>query len=100
MIMKSKEDKGAMVFKFLKTKKTNISWVSRELGMTKPTLYKHFADPNMSYELIVRIGYIIQYDFTELFPDLNESLPPYMINPMENYLRHSPTKGQILYLKK
>lgn len=50
----------------------NKTAIAEKLGMARNTLYRHLDTPNLSLDIILNIGKIIKYDFTNEIPQLKE----------------------------
>ena len=66
-----------------------LSQLFPALGISRPTLYRRFEDPNLSFDFIKRIGEIIHYDFGQDFKELvsNVAMEPvvaYQIDSLDD----------------
>jgi transcriptional regulator with XRE-family HTH domain len=68
---------GQIVEKVVKMDRMSISEISRKLNVSRRTLYNWFETKNLSFDIIEKIGLVIDHDFSEEFPEtfpLNKSL--------------------------
>lgn len=56
--------------------------LARRMHISRGTFYNHIQNPNLSFELLERYGRILDYDFTNDFPEMekytvDEPIVPY-----------------------
>lgn len=49
----------------------NKSELARVMDMDRTTLYRHFADANLDYGIILKYGKTLKHDFSVEFPELS-----------------------------
>jgi len=78
-----------------------LSQLHRALGISRPTLYRRFDDPNLSFDFIKRVGQLIHYDFAQDFKELApppvttlvaEPIAPYQLESLDD------CKDKLLYV--
>jgi transcriptional regulator with XRE-family HTH domain len=60
---------GQIVEKVVKMDRMSISEISRKLNVSRRTLYNWFETKNLSFDIIEKIGSVIDHDFSEEFPE-------------------------------
>lgn len=63
--------RGKIVEKVARTESGNISDLAKKLGYkSRTTIYLHFEDRELPYEVINQYGKALKHDFTQEFPDM------------------------------
>ena len=78
------QHRGEIVAEAVSKSGIKLSQLHRTLGISRPTLYRRFEDPNLSFEFIKQVGQIIHYDFSEEFKEL-ASAPSVVAEPIAAY---------------
>lgn len=47
-----------------------VASVARKMDIDRGTIYRHFDDPNLSIDYLVKYGKAMNYDFSKYFPEL------------------------------
>ena len=71
---------GQMIENAIRRHPMGISEISRQLNISRRTLYNWFEMKNLSLDIIYKIGYVIDYDFLKEFTQ-NESIE---LNQLKN----------------
>ena len=62
--------KGQTVERVVRQSGHSITGVAERLRISRNTLYNKFSNPNLSFDFIMRVGEIINYDFAADFPEM------------------------------
>ncbi|MGN2373509.1 TetR/AcrR family transcriptional regulator [Sphingobacterium spiritivorum] len=65
-----KKHRGEILKEVFEDQGVNISKVAKKIGVDRATVYRHFADRQLSIDYIVKYGQAIDYDFSKYFPEL------------------------------
>ncbi len=84
---------GETVYKAIKSKKYSIEFISSKLGITRNTLYKKLKKKDLTLDIVIKIGNIIEYDF------LNEisGIEKYARDKSLFLFRNNKEKNAIMY---
>ena len=63
-------NKGEIVELVIRRNSLSISELSRRLHVSRRSIYNWFTQKNLSYDVIFRIGDVLNYDFSKEFPEL------------------------------
>jgi AcrR family transcriptional regulator len=77
----AKQHRGEIVHEVVLKSGVKVSRLYGALGISRPTLYRRFEDPNLNFEFIQRVGEIIYHNFAEEFKELT----PMVAEPVEIY---------------
>ena len=77
----AKQHRGEIVHEVVLKSGVKVSSLYRALGISRPTLYRRFEDPNLSFEFIRQMGEVIYHNFAEEFKEL----APTVAEPMAVY---------------
>jgi len=69
-ISKSKNHAGQVLESIIRKKGHNISELARHMKISRCTIYNWFELELISYDILVKIGSYINYDFSSDFPDV------------------------------
>ncbi len=69
----AKQHRGEVVKEAVLKSGVKITKLYQELGISRPTLYRRFEEPNLAFEFIEQVGTLIRHDFAQ---DFRELLPP------------------------
>ncbi|TKB97610.1 helix-turn-helix domain-containing protein [Pedobacter cryophilus] len=61
---------GEIVELVIRRNNLSISELSRRLHVSRRSIYNWFTQPNLSFDIICKIGDTLGYDFSSDFPDL------------------------------
>ena len=75
-----KLNRGQILATAVEASGINKEKVARRAGFSRSAYYKHVANPNLSYHILIEYGKAIQHDFTEEFPDM----PKYVLEDPES----------------
>ena len=64
------QHRGEIVAAIVAKSGVKLSQLHRALGISRPTLYRRFEDPNLDFDFIKRVGQLIYHDFAEDFREL------------------------------
>ena len=71
----TKKHAGSIVESIIRRQGHNISKLARYMKISRCTLYNWFEQDNLPFDILVRIGTYINYDFSTDFPEI------FSINP-------------------
>lgn len=70
----------------------NISKTAKKMKIDRATIYRHFADAELSLDYILKYGEAIDYDFSKEFPELLQIIQ----DPNTVYQKKAPkTYGEL-----
>ncbi|WP_226270399.1 hypothetical protein [Hymenobacter pini] len=82
--------RGEIVQKAVGKSGVKLTKLHTSLGISRPTLYRRFEDPNLDFDFIQEVGRIIMHDFSEDFKELKrpvvveESIGAYQLDSLED----------------
>lgn len=79
----SQKHAGRLVESIIRKQGHNISQLARYMKISRCTLYHWFEHDNLPFEILVRIGSCINYDFSSDFPEV------FSLNPKTRSERNS-----------
>jgi hypothetical protein len=59
-----------------------ITQITKRAGYSRSSYYHHISDPVLSYDILEAYGKVINYDFTDDFPEMQKYM---MQDPTEDY---------------
>lgn len=77
--------RGEIVEQAVRRSGVPITTIAKRLGRSRRWMYLMFENPDVSIEIITRIGQIIYYDF---HPDLPSLFPKFQTVEQVSYLKH------------
>ena len=77
----AKQHRGEIVHEVVLKSGVKVSRLYGALGISRPTLYRRFEDPNLNFEFIRQVGEVIYHNFAEEFKELT----PTVAEPVEIY---------------
>lgn len=72
--MLSETHRGCIVAGIVRKNNFSIKLLAEKLNISRNTVYNKFKEQDLSYDIIVRIGDIIRYDFSLDFPEIKASI--------------------------
>ncbi|MDO7877001.1 hypothetical protein Q5H93_19805 [Hymenobacter sp. ASUV-10] len=87
----STQHRGEIVAEAVRRSGMKLSRLHKVLGISRPTLYRRFEDPNLEFEFIKQVGRAIYYDFGQDFKELStsglvaEPIAGYSLETVEDY---------------
>ncbi len=66
--------KGRIVEKIIRSRGYKLSLIAKKMQMSRATLYKKFKSNDLSDLFLFNLGKVIRVDFSEVFPELKNSL--------------------------
>ena len=73
--------RGEIVQHAVKTSGYSVTTVAQKLHLTRKQVYNYFDNPKLPFEVIIHIGKIIHYDFSQNFSELKSDS---MVNEPEH----------------
>jgi hypothetical protein len=73
---------GEIVEHVIRRNNISISELSRRLRVSRRSIYNWFTQKNLSFDIILQIGEVLDYDFSSDFPDKLNGRKP---NPTQVY---------------
>ncbi|OON69692.1 hypothetical protein B0919_07110 [Hymenobacter sp. CRA2] len=93
------QHRGEIVAAAVRKSGVKLSQLHRALGVSRPTLYRRFEDPNLSFDFIRRVGEVIKHNFAQDFKELSaptallaEPILPYQLTNLDD------CKDRLLYV--
>ena len=83
--LKSKQKnihRGEVLQAAVKKSDLRITQIAKRAGYSRSSYYHHISDPTLSYEILETYGKVLNYDFTEDFPEMHKYM---MQDPSEGY---------------
>jgi len=69
---------GEILQEAIKNSGISITRIVEELGITRPTIYRKFKEETLDYNIVKRIGEIINHDFSLDFTVVQQSSLPFV----------------------
>jgi hypothetical protein len=66
----AKQHRGEVVKEAVLKSGLTLTSLRQKLGISRPTLYRRFEEPNLSFEFIEQVGVLIRHDFAQEFREL------------------------------
>jgi len=66
----AKQHRGEVVKEAVLKSGVKITKLHEELGISRPTLYRRFEEPNLAFKFIEQVGALIRHDFAQEFREL------------------------------
>ncbi len=66
--------RGEIVDNQIRKSGVSFAAAARLLKISRQTLYRYIEDMNLSFQVIEKIGKVIQHDFREEFPEMDEAM--------------------------
>lgn len=79
------EHRGEIVEQAIRKSGYPITKIAEKIGKSRRWMYLMFDNPTVSYEIIIKIGKIINHDFTEEIKALRKHLPSAFHEEQEVY---------------
>lgn len=85
----AKQHRGEIVHQAVLKSGMKLAKVYRALGISRPTLYRRFEDPNLDFDFIKRLGEVIYHNFADEFRELApvtllEAIVPYQLESLDD----------------
>ncbi len=61
---------GKIIYNTIRESTYSFTYAAQKVGITRNALYNKLKNPEISKDLIIKIGEIIHHDFQEDFPDI------------------------------
>lgn len=65
-----KSHRGEILKCIIKETNNKVSSVARKMNIDRGTVYRHFDDPNLSIDYLLKYRKAMNYDFSKYFPEL------------------------------
>jgi hypothetical protein len=62
--------RGEIVQKAVRASNMTLAAIARQIGYDRTSLYNFFLNPELPFDIIIKIGKVIHYDFRKDFPEL------------------------------
>ena len=69
----AKQHRGEIVKEAVLKSGVKITKLYQALGISRPTLYRRFDEPNLDFDFIEQVGALIRHDFAQDFRELASS---------------------------
>jgi len=94
------QHRGEIVAAIVAKSGVKLSQLHRALGISRPTLYRRFEDPNLDFDFIKRVGQLIYHDFAEDFRELAAPASSLAAEPAPGYALDSldDCKNKLLHV--
>ncbi|RZK27643.1 MAG: hypothetical protein EOO57_22405 [Hymenobacter sp.] len=79
----AKQHRGEIVKEAVLKSGVKITRLYQELGISRPTLYRRFDEPNLDFAFIEQVGALIRHDFARDFREL--AAPAAVAEPAASY---------------
>ncbi len=76
--------KGELIEKAVRTTRFPITLLARRLGKSRRHVYYLFEKPDVSLDVVLQIGKIIQYDFTKDLQEISKIPIDYQLDVITN----------------
>ncbi|RYY19832.1 MAG: hypothetical protein EOO36_04900 [Cytophagaceae bacterium] len=81
----AKQHRGEVVKEAVLKSGVKITKLYQELGISRPTLYRRFDEPNLDFAFIERVGELIRHNFAEDFRELAPTAASAVAEPAASY---------------
>ena len=82
---------GEILQEAIKNSGISITRIVEELGITRPTIYRKFKEETLDYNIVKRIGEIINHDFSIDFTAMQQSSLPFVTSLIRPAVTNSVT---------
>ena len=82
---------GEILQEAIKNSGISITRIVEELGITRPTIYRKFKEETLDYNIVKRIGEIINHDFSTDFTVVQQSSLPFVTSVIRPTVTNSVT---------
>jgi len=82
---------GEILQEAIKNSGISITRIVEELGITRPTIYRKFKEETLDYNIVKRIGEIINHDFSTDFTVVQQSSLPFVTSIIRPAVANSVT---------
>ena len=82
---------GEILQEAIKNSGISITRIVEELGITRPTIYRKFNEETLDYNIVKRIGAIINHDFSIDFTVVQQSSLPFVTSVIRPAVTNSVT---------
>ena len=82
---------GEILQEAIKNSGISITRIVEELGITRPTIYRKFKEETLDYNIVKRIGEIINHDFSIDFTVVQQSSLPFVTSIIRPAVTNSVT---------
>jgi len=82
---------GEILQEAIKNSGISITRIVEELGITRPTIYRKFKEETLDYNIVKRIGEIINHDFSTDFTSMQQSSLPFVTSLIRPAVTNSVT---------
>ena len=82
---------GEILQEAIKNSGISITRIVEELGITRPTIYRKFKEETLDYNIVKRIGEIINHDFSIDFTVVQQSSLPFVTSIIRPAVTNSIT---------
>ncbi len=80
------KNRGEIVEKAIRESGVNLTKLAKMIGYNRKSIYAFFEKPDLSLDVIVKIGKVIKYDFRKDFPELFiHDTSMIVLEPQEQY---------------
>ena len=85
----AQQHRGEIVAAVVRKSGVKLSQLFPALGISRPTLYRRFEDPHLSFDFIKQVGEAIHHDFGQEFRELAvtaamEPIVPYHLESLDD----------------
>jgi hypothetical protein len=81
----AKQHRGEVVKEAVLKSGVKITKLYQELGISRPTLYRRFEEPNLAFGFIEQVGALIRHDFAQEFRELAPPAGSAVAEPAPSY---------------
>ena len=81
----AKQHRGEIVKDAVLKSGVKITRLYQELGISRPTLYRRFDEPNLDFAFIEQVGALIRHDFAQDFRELAAPAASVVAEPAPAY---------------
>ena len=85
----TQQHRGEIVAAAVRKSGVKLGQLFPALGISRPTLYRRFEDPHLSFDFIKQVGEVIHHDFSQDFRELSlttalEPVVPYQLDSLQD----------------
>ena len=82
---------GEILQEAIKNSGISITRIVEEMGITRPTIYRKFKENTLDYNFVIRIGEIINHDFSNNITPVQQAALPFVTNHTKNIVTNHVT---------
>lgn len=91
--------RGEILKKVFDSEGVNVTKTAKKMNIDRATIYRHFADDDLSLDYILKYGKAIDYDFSKYFPELLQIVQDPSTEPKKSLKTYADLERDVEYWK-